>query len=92
MISAETARPDRVDLVAIVTPNHLHLSAARAALAAGIAVMSDKPATRTLDEARELAAWVARAKVPYGLTYTYTGYPLVRQAREMVQGAPWYGS
>ncbi|MFD1949789.1 Gfo/Idh/MocA family protein [Sphingomonas arantia] len=84
MIAAETARPDGIDFVTIASPNHHHLPAARAALAAGIAVLSDKPATATLAEAHELAALVAAADVPYGLTYTYSGYPMVREARARV--------
>ena len=73
-----------IDFVSIVTPNHNHLPSARAALAAGLPVMSDKPMTATLDEARELAGIVAQAGVPYALTYTYSGYPLVREARARV--------
>lgn len=84
MIDAESARADGVDFVAIVAPNHVHLPAARAALDAGIAVMSDKPMTATLAEARELVNIVAEAAAPYRLTYTYTGYPLVREARRLV--------
>ncbi len=84
MFAAEKARDDGIDFVAIVTPNHNHLPAARAALAAGIPVISDKPATATLAEARELADCVAKAGLPYGLTHTYSGYPLVREARARV--------
>jgi len=84
MFSAEAARDDGIDFVSIVTPNHQHLPAARAALAAGIPVISDKPATATLDEARELARIVASAGLPYALTHTYSGYPLVREARERI--------
>lgn len=84
MLQAEAARPDGIDFVTIATPNHHHLPAARAALEAGIAVMSDKPATATLEEARELAGIVAGAPVPYALTYTYSGYPMVREARARV--------
>ena len=84
MIAAEKERPDGVDFVAIVTPNSHHLAAARAALEAGIAVISDKPATATLAEARELAAVVAAGDRSYGLTYTYSGYPLVREARARI--------
>jgi predicted dehydrogenase len=84
MLAAEGARADGVDFVAIVAPNHVHLPAASAAIGAGIAVMSDKPMTATLAEARALAALVADASVPYRLTYTYTGYPLVREARRLV--------
>lgn len=84
MFAAERARGDGIDFVAIVSPNHHHLAAARAALAAGFPVISDKPATATLDEARELAACVAAAGLPYALTHTYSGYPLVREARARI--------
>lgn len=84
MIAAEAARPDGAEAVAVVTPNHLHLAVSRAALQAGLHVMSDKPATRTLAEAQELAQVVAASGRLYGLTYTYTGYPMVREAREIV--------
>ena len=81
MLSAESQRADRIDFVAIVTPNHLHLPVASAALTGGFHVVSDKPATATLDEARELRAVVKRSQALYALTHTYTGYPLVREAR-----------
>lgn len=84
MLAAEKAREDGIDFVSIVTPNHNHLPAARAALAAGLPVISDKPATATLAEARVLAGLVEAAGVPYGLTYTYSGYPLVREARARI--------
>eukprot|EP01037_Dinobryon_pediforme_P012136 gene12136-12222_t len=84
MFAAERARADGIDFVSIVTPNHHHLPAARAALAAGLPVMSDKPLTATLAEAEELAALVATAALPFGVTYTYSGYPLVREARARI--------
>ncbi|WP_066681931.1 Gfo/Idh/MocA family protein [Sphingomonas sp. CCH9-E2] len=84
MFAGEAARGDGIDFVSIVSPNHHHLPAARAALAAGVAVMSDKPMTASLAEARELADLVAQAGRPYALTYTYSGYPLVREARARV--------
>lgn len=84
MFAGEKARADGIDFVSIVSPNHHHLPAARAALAAGLPVISDKPATATLAEARELAACVAAAGLPYALTHTYSGYPLVREARARV--------
>jgi len=84
MLAAERQRGDGIDFVAIVSPNHHHLPAARASLAAGLPVISDKPMTATLAEARELADVVARAGVPYALTYTYSGYPLVREARARI--------
>jgi predicted dehydrogenase len=86
MFAAEKAREDGIDFVAIVTPNHHHLPAAQAALEAGIPVLSDKPATATLDEARELANLVRDSGLPYGLTHTYTGYSLVREAKARVAG------
>lgn len=84
MLREEVKRPDGIDFVAITTPNHVHLPAARAALEAGIAVMCDKPATTTLAEARELAEVVERSDRPFALSYTYSGYPLVREARARV--------
>lgn len=84
MFAAEAVREDGIDFVTIASPNHHHLPAARAALAAGIAVMSDKPMTASLAEARDLADLVAQAGRPYGLTYTYSGYPLVREARSRI--------
>jgi predicted dehydrogenase len=84
MFAAEKARPDGIDFVSIVSPNHHHLPAARAALAAGVAVMTDKPLTATLAEAHELAGLVREANLAFGVTYTYSGYPLVREARARV--------
>ena len=81
MIQAERQRTDGIDFVVIATPNHLHMPVAEAALEAGLAVMSDKPATATYDEVLALEAAVAKAGVPYGLTHTYAGYSLVREAR-----------
>src|ERR1700761_8123520 len=83
MMEAERKRPDAVDFVAIVTPNHLHLPVAVAALTAGFPVMSDKPATATYQEAVRLEQAVAKSGLPYGLTHTYAGYALVREARAM---------
>ena len=85
MAAAEAQRPDSIDAVAIVTPNHLHAKVATAFLRAGIAVICDKPMTATLDEAEALAALVAQTGVPFILTQTYTGYPMVREARALVQ-------
>jgi predicted dehydrogenase len=83
MMDAERSRPDAIDFVAIVTPNHLHLPVAEAALSAGFPVMSDKPATATYAEAVALEKVVAASGLPYGLTHTYAGYALVREAREI---------
>jgi predicted dehydrogenase len=88
MAGAEAARPDGIDAVAIVTPNHLHAPVATAFLNAGIPVICDKPMTATLDEADALADLVAQTGLPFILTQTYTGYPMVREARALVaQGA-----
>ncbi len=83
MIDIERQRPDAIDFVAIVTPNHLHLPVTKAAFAAGFPVMSDKPATATYAEALELEKLVASSNLPYGLTHTYAGYSLVREARAL---------
>jgi predicted dehydrogenase len=84
MASAEAQRPDRIDAVAIVTPNNVHYPAAKAFLEAGIHVICDKPLTSTLDDAMLLQEIVRRTKLVFGLTHNYTGYPMVRQARQMV--------
>lgn len=84
MFAAERARADGVQLVSVVTPNHLHFDVSAAALQAGLHVISDKPATLNLAEAQALATIVAASGKQYGLTYTYTGYPMVREAREIV--------
>lgn len=83
MIEAERQRSDAIDFVAIVTPNYLHLPIAETALKAGFAVMSDKPATATYDEVEALERAVKDSGLPYGLTHTYAGYSLVREAREI---------
>ncbi|MGA3263536.1 MAG: Gfo/Idh/MocA family oxidoreductase [Terracidiphilus sp.] len=83
MIEAERKRPDAIDFVAITTPNHLHLPVAVVALEAGFPVMSDKPATATYEEALKLEAAVKKAGLPYGLTHTYAGYGMVREARDI---------
>ena len=78
MAKAEAAREDRIEAVAIVTPNHLHYPMAKAFLAAGIHVICDKPLTTTLAEALDLEAAVKRSGLIFGLTHNYTGYPMVR--------------
>jgi predicted dehydrogenase len=88
MLIGESRLPaeSRAEFVSIVTPNDLHLPVAQGALQAGFHVLSDKPATRSLAEARTLAAEVARTKRCYALTHTYLGYPLVAEARLRVLG------
>ena len=85
MARAEAARPDGIEAVAIVTPNHMHGPAILAFLDAGIHVICDKPLTTSLREARSLKAAVGRSGRIFALTHNYTGYPLVRQARAMVK-------
>ena len=86
LVTQEAALPadQRIDFVSIVTPNHVHFPAAKAALEAGFHVLSDKPATFNLAEAKELAAIVKKTGCLYGLTHNYTGYPLVKEARHLV--------
>jgi predicted dehydrogenase len=86
MLEAEAALPvdQRMQFVAIVTPNHMHFPVAEAALRAGFHVLSDKPATFDLDEALRLRTLVEQTGQLYGLTHTYTGYPLVKEARARI--------
>lgn len=87
MIQAEAALPEgeRMDFVAIVTPNHLHYEPARLALESGFHVVCEKPATFNLDEAKKLQALVEKTGLRFCLTHNYTGYPMVREARELVR-------
>ena len=86
MMAAEPALPEqqRMQFVAIVTPNHMHFPVAEAALRAGFHVLSDKPATLDLQQALALRDIVNETGLLYGLTHTYTGYPLVKEARARV--------
>ena len=87
MIKAEKQRPegDRMDFVAIVTPNHVHFPPAKMALENGFHVVCDKPLSFNLAEAKELAKIVEETGLLFALTHNYTGYPMVKQARAMVQ-------
>ncbi|WP_316975625.1 Gfo/Idh/MocA family protein [Shumkonia mesophila] len=85
MAEAESRRKDGIEAVSIVTPNHMHLPIAREFLARGIHVICDKPMTATLEEAKELARLAAGSGRLFVLTHNYTGYPLIRQARAMVE-------
>jgi predicted dehydrogenase len=84
MLSAEMARTDRIDVVAIVTPNHLHHGAAKQCLEAGLHVICDKPLTTTIADAEDLLRSAERTRRVFAVTYNYSGYPMVRQAREMI--------
>jgi predicted dehydrogenase len=84
MAATETKRLDRIDAVSIVTPNHLHFAPAKAFLEAGIHVICDKPLTTTVEDAIALAQLVRKTGLVFGVTHNYTGYPIIRQAREMI--------
>src|SRR5262249_47084094 len=87
MVAAESKLPasERIDFVSIATPNHTHFAIARAFAEAGFNVLCDKPLTLDLAQAEELAQVVQKTGVVFGVTHNYTGYPLVRQARDMVR-------
>ena len=87
MIAREAALPEgeRMDFVSIVTPNHLHFAPATQALEAGFHIVLDKPITRTLEEARQLRDKVAKSGKLLMLTHTYSGYPMVKEARERIR-------
>jgi predicted dehydrogenase len=85
MAGAEAKRPDKIDFVVIVTPNASHYPAARAFLNAGIHVVCDKPLCFVESEAQDLAGLARKNGLLFGVTYTYTGFPAVKHAREMVR-------
>lgn len=85
MARAEAARDDGIDAVSIVTPNHLHAPVATAFLEAGIHVICDKPLAMTLDEGEALAMLARDKNRLFALTHTYSGYPMMRHARELVE-------
>ena len=86
LIEKELALPEdqRVDFISIATPNHTHFEIAKAAVDAGFNVVCDKPMTLDCAQAEELHAAVEASGVVFAVTHNYTGYPLVRQARQMV--------
>jgi predicted dehydrogenase len=84
MAKKESKKKDGIEAVAIVTPNHLHHAPAKAFLEAGIHVICDKPLTTSLGDAKELQSLVEKTGQLFAVTYNYSGYPMVRQAREMV--------
>ncbi|WP_428523315.1 Gfo/Idh/MocA family protein [Roseibium sp.] len=85
MAKREARLKDGIEAVAIVTPNHVHYPAAKAFLKRGIHVICDKPMTSTLADAKKLAKAAAASPALFILTHNYTGYPMIRQAREMVK-------
>jgi predicted dehydrogenase len=85
MAKREARRKDGIEAVSIVTPNHMHAPAAAAFLKAGIHVICDKPLTTTLKEALKLKALAQKSGLIFAVTHNYTGYPMVRHARAMVE-------
>ena len=84
MASSEAKRDDRIEAVVIVTPNHLHIPVARAFIEVGIHVISDKPLAARLEQTEGLQELVKRQNCIFALTHNYSGYPLIRHARELV--------
>ncbi len=86
LLADELKRPaqERIDFVSIVTPNHVHFPVAQAFAEAGIHVVCDKPLVHSSEEAQVLERAVQRSGCVFGVTYNYTGYPMVREARELV--------
>lgn len=84
LVAGESSRQDGVEAVAVVTPNHLHFPVAKACLEAGFHVICDKPMTVTVDEARKLRVIAGDCERILAVTYNYSGYPMIRQARAMI--------
>jgi len=80
----ERPREERIDFVSIVTPNHVHFQVAHAFAEEGIHVVCDKPLVHSSEEAQALVQAAQRSGCVFGVTYNYTGYPMVREARELV--------
>ncbi len=85
LAKAESARDDGIRAAAVVTPNHLHFDACKTLIEHGIGVVCDKPLVNSLEEALELRRLAAGRNVFFGMTYTYCGYPMAREARQLVQ-------
>ena len=85
LINSEKAIPEdeRIDFVSVATPNHTHFDIAKAAVEAGFNVICDKPMTFDMGQAEELVKAVEASGVVFAVSHNYTGYPLIRQAREM---------
>ncbi len=86
LIDSELKLPEseRIDFITVATPNHTHFEIAKAAVEAGFNVICDKPMTFDLAQAEQLAAAVDKSGVVFAVSHNYTGYPLVRQARQMI--------
>lgn len=87
MLDAEARLPaeQRIHAISIVTPNHVHFAPAKAALERGFHVICDKPLCITVEEAEELERLVAKSRLQFCVTHNYTGYPMVREARNLVR-------
>ena len=87
MAEKESQLPEgeRIDFVSIVTPNHVHFDVAKTFIEAGFHVVCDKPMTTTVADAEALCALVKQHDVVFALTHNYTGYPMVKQARQLVK-------
>jgi predicted dehydrogenase len=84
MIAAEAKRPDGIEVVSIVTPNHVHYVQSAACLEAGLDVICDKPLTTNLPDAEKLVKLAADKKRLLGVTFNYTGYPMIRHAKQLI--------
>lgn len=87
MAEIESALPQdqRIDFVSVVTPNHLHFPVCKAFIEAGFHIVCDKPMTTSTEDAEELCRLVKKHDIVFALTHNYTGYPMVKQARELVK-------
>ena len=85
MVAGESVRHDGVEVIAIVTPNYMHFPVSKACLEGGFHVICDKPMTVTVEEARELRRIAEASGRILAVTYNYSGYPMIRQAREMIE-------
>ena len=85
LFAGESERSDKIDVLAIMTPNNSHYELSCHAMACGFDVLCEKPLTNTLEEAMDLAARAATTNREYVVAYSYTGYPMVRQARAMME-------
>ena len=87
MLERESSLPEgeRIDFVSVVTPNHMHFPVAHAFAEAGFNVVSDKPMVHTTEQARKLIEVVEKTGIVFAVTYNYTGYPMVKEARHLVQ-------
>jgi predicted dehydrogenase len=84
MIAGEKARPDGIEVVSVVTPNHVHYVQSAACLEAGLDVICDKPLTTNLPDAEKLVKLAGEKKRLLGVTFNYTGYPMIRHAKQLV--------